>query len=252
MATSLLLVGGTGLVSSAIIRESRKYEHLPSYHNIHMYALSRNASAKKSVAGVTFVQGDALDPPSLKVPFETNPNVIHTVGTLIDQSKKHGPNGTYDRMNRDAVLSVADTMLSKYDHINRRCLIYFSAANAPPSFLLNERYILSKREAEQALLGPKYKDKIRVVVFRPGLIYSYHRRQIMLPFALGLIIGSAILKPLTSYIPDGALYIADRPLSDTEISHAVFEALEDDKVEGICEIEKIRQLAKEWEIRKGK
>ncbi|KAI8074249.1 uncharacterized protein B0P05DRAFT_547858 [Gilbertella persicaria] len=252
MATSLLLVGGTGLVSSAIIRESKKYQHLPSYHNTHIYALSRNAAAKKSVEGITFIQGDALDPASLQVPFETNPNVVHTVGTLLDQSKKHGANGTYDRLNRDAAITVADTMLSKYDHIHRRCLVYFSAANAPPSFLLNERYILAKREAEQALLGPKYKDKIRVVVFRPGLIYSYHRRQLMLPFALGLIVGSAILKPLTSYIPQEALYITDRPLEDTEVSHAVFEALEDESVEGICDIDRIRQLAKEWERRKCK
>lgn len=71
----------------------------------------------------------------------------------------------------------------------------------------------------------------------------------MLPFALGLIVGSAILKPLTSYVPNNALYFTDRPLLDNEIAHAVFEALEDESVEGICEIDRIRQLAKAWELK---
>jgi hypothetical protein len=84
-----------------------------------------------------------------------------------------------------------------------------------------------------------------------GLIYSYHRRQIVLPFALSFIIGSAILKPLSSYVPKAALYLTDRPLLDSEISHAVFEALEDDSVEGIYEIEGIRMLAKAWEKKKS-
>ncbi|KAI8643118.1 hypothetical protein BD408DRAFT_482207 [Parasitella parasitica] len=251
MASSLLIVGGTGLMGSAIIRESQKNKILPYYHNHHILALSRTADAKSSKEGVTFIKGDALDPTSLQVAFETNPNVVHTVGTLLDQSKTYGANGTYDRLNRDAAISIAETMASKYDDINRRCLVYFSAANAPPKYLLNERYIQAKREAEEALLGDVFKSKIRVVVLRPGLIYSYHRRQLMLPLALGLIVGSAILKPLTSYVPKEAMYFTDRPLLDSDIAHAVFEALEDDSVEGICEIERIRQLAKAWEKKKS-
>ncbi|KAI7893754.1 uncharacterized protein EV154DRAFT_500680 [Mucor mucedo] len=249
--TTLLIIGGTGLVGSSIIRETQKNIHLPSYHNTHILALSRTANAKKSVPGVSFVQGDALDVASLKRSFEANPNVVHTVGTLIEQ-RKYGDNGTYERMNRDAAINVAHTMASKYDGINRRCFIYFSAGNAPPKYLLNERYIGAKREAERYLLGNKeLNEKIRIVVLRPGLIYSYHRRQLMLPLALGLIIGSAILKPLTSYVPSSARYFTDRPISDSEVSHAVFEILDDTEVEGICEIDKIRQLAKAWERKKS-
>lgn len=165
--SSLLLVGGTGLVGSAIIREAQKNTHLPHYHNNHILALSRTADTKQSTEGVSFVKGDALKPSTLTESFKENPNVVHTVGTIMEQSK-YGDDGTYDRLNRDAAISVADTMASKYDGIHRRCFIYFSAANAPPKYLLNERYIQAKREAEQALLGDKYKDKIRVVVLRPG------------------------------------------------------------------------------------
>jgi nucleoside-diphosphate-sugar epimerase len=163
----LLIVGGTGLVASAVIREFQKNSQIPNYHNHHILALSRSAS-KQSVEGVTFVQGNALDPQSLKGPLESNPNVVHTVGTLLDQSKKYGADGSYDRLNRDAAISVADAMAEKYDGIHRRCMVYFSASKAPPSFMLNERYLQAKREAEQALLGQKYKDKLRVVVLRPG------------------------------------------------------------------------------------
>jgi uncharacterized protein YbjT (DUF2867 family) len=174
MCSSLLIVGGTGLVASAIIRESQKNSKVPGYHNHHILALSRSASSKQSVKGVTFVQGNALDPQSLQGPLETNPNVVHTVGTLLDQSKKYGADGTYDRLNRDAAISVADAMAEKYNGIHRRCLVYFSASKAPPSFMLNERYLQAKREAEEALLGSKYEDKLRVVVFRPGIHTSIY------------------------------------------------------------------------------
>lgn len=274
---NLLIIGGTGLVGSAIIREAQQYRHLPYYHNKNILALSRTANSRNSYEGVSFVQGNALEPQSLKIPFELNPNVVHTVGTLFEQSK-YGDNGTYDRLNRDAAINVAETMASKYDGKQRRCFIYFSAANAPPENFLGRRYLEAKREAEQLLLGnAEFKEKIRVVVFRPGnkqklflcvwgvvcihtqikrlwiigIIYSYHRRQITVPFAMAVILGSAILKPLSSYVPTGARYLMDRPLSDTEIAHAVFEALEDTQVEGICEIDRIRQLATQWEKKKS-
>lgn len=166
--SNLLIIGGTGLVGSAIIRESQKNQHLPSYHNNHIYAISRTAKRYRSVPGVTYVQGDALEPSTLQSSFDSNPNVVHTVGTLIEQSK-YGNHGTYDSLNRDAVVNVAKMMVSKYDGINRRCLVYFSAGNAPPSYILNERYIQTKRQAEELLLGNKeFQQKIRVVVLRPG------------------------------------------------------------------------------------
>lgn len=166
MASSLLIIGGTGLVGSAIIRESQKNKHLP-YYNHHIYAISRTADQHKSYQGVTYVKGDALVPSTLEPSFETNPNVVHTVGTLIE-FKKYGKDGTYDRLNRDAAINVAETMATKYDHIKRRCLVYFSAAHPPPSFLIDERYGQMKREAEQVLMSDRFKDKIRVVVLRPG------------------------------------------------------------------------------------
>lgn len=168
--TTLLIIGGTGFMGSSIIRETQKNKHLSSYHNTHILALSRTANSRKSFPGVSFIKGDALEPKSLQNAFDSNPNVVHTVGTLIEQ-RKYGDNGTYDRLNRDAAINVAETMASKYDGINRRCFIYFSAGNAPPKYLLNERYIQAKREAEQLLLGNKdFREKIRIVVLRPGNI----------------------------------------------------------------------------------
>lgn len=166
MASSLLIVGGTGLVGSAIIRESQRNQYSSQY-NRHIYAISRSADSQKSLEGVTYVKGDALNASTLESSFETNPNVVHTVGTLIE-FKKYGKDGTYDRLNRDAAVVVAETMAKKYDHVKRRCLVYFSAAHFPPSYLLDERYGLTKREAEQILMSDKFKDKIRVVVMRPG------------------------------------------------------------------------------------
>lgn len=174
MSYPLLIVGGTGLVASAIIREAKSSSQIPDQSKHRILALSRSANSKQSVDGVNFVQGNALDPQSLQVPLESNPNVVHTVGTLLDQSKKYGVDGSYDKVNRDAAISVADAMAEKYDGSHRRCMVYFSASKAPPSFMLNERYLQTKREAEEALLGSKYKDKLRVVVFRPGMNFSIY------------------------------------------------------------------------------
>ncbi|KAI9481226.1 MAG: hypothetical protein EXX96DRAFT_207631 [Benjaminiella poitrasii] len=250
MASSLLILGGTGLMGTAIIRESQNDARIKQRYAT-IYALSRTAENREEL-GATFIQGNALEADSLNpIVAGKNPDVVHTVGTLLDQSGQYGSNGTYDRLNRDAAIVAAQTLAAqKHDQDRRRCFLYFSAATAPPSFLLNERYIQAKREAEEALLSLDLKDKLRVVVFRPGLIYSYHRRQLMLPLALGLIVGSAILKPLSSYMPQNALYFTDRPLLDSEISHAVLQALEDESVEGIYDIERIRQLAHAWETNK--
>ncbi|KAI8388020.1 uncharacterized protein BYT42DRAFT_558661 [Radiomyces spectabilis] len=238
--TQILVTGGTGLVGSAIAREAQ------NNHKYQILALSRSASSANDRPGLQYVKGNCLNQQDLKNALQTNLSVVHTVGTLIEQSKK-GIEGSYERLNRDAAISVARAMAEQYDGKKRQCLVYFSAAKAPPSWLLDERYMRMKREAEAALMGQEFKNKIRVVVFRPGLMYSYHRRQLMLPFAFSLIVGAAILRPLSSYIPNQLQYLTDRPLLDNEVARATFEALENEEVEGIYEIDHIRELAKAWE-----
>ncbi|KAG0174453.1 hypothetical protein DFQ30_004296 [Apophysomyces sp. BC1015] len=188
------------------------------------------------------MQGDALQPESVSIAVRDNPDVVHTIGTLFEQP---GKDGTYERLNRDAALTVARAAAERFDGKRPRCMIYFSASSAPPKSMLDERYLAAKRQAEAALMGDEFEGKLRIVLFRPGLIYSYHQRQYMLPFALSLFISSMILKPLTRR----QAFIADAPLLDQEVAKAVLETLNNDQVQGICGIDRIRALARAWEKR---
>ncbi|KAI8994944.1 hypothetical protein BDB01DRAFT_774701 [Pilobolus umbonatus] len=234
---SLLIVGVTGLVGSSLIREAQRY-HLPRP----IKALSRSADPSLSRDGISYMKGDALKKDSLGTAFDDNPDVVSAVGILID----HSEDGKgYQRMNRDTAVNMADMMVSKYDG-DRRCLVYFSIANTPPPMLISDQYLQSKREAENVLLSDKYKDKVRVVIMRPGIIYSYSRRMTVLPVALGLIVSHFLFNPIRAYLPSSTHFMIDRPLTDTDISHAVYKALEDEQVEGVCDVDRIRTLAREW------
>ncbi|KAL0095245.1 hypothetical protein J3Q64DRAFT_1064109 [Phycomyces blakesleeanus] len=240
MSLPLLVVGGSGLVGSSIIRQSRQD------HKYHILALSRSASASNDSDNVHYVQGNALEPSTLSGPLKNNPDVVCAVG-IIREDPKRGNDGTFERVNRDSAITVAKAMAERYDGKTRKCFVFISAANYLPSFMLDRNYYKAKREAEAALLGKELSDRLRVVILQPGLIYSYNRRQLVLPFALSLIVGSAVLKPLSSHLPDQALYLTDRPLLDDDISKAVLEAVENKDVEGIYNIDRIRLLAKAWE-----
>ncbi|KAI9020111.1 hypothetical protein CLU79DRAFT_233545 [Phycomyces nitens] len=242
MTLPLLIVGGSGFVANSVIRQSRQDR------KYHILALSRSASPANDKDNVHYVQGNALEPSTLAGPLRDNPDVVCAVG-IIKEDPTYGNDGTFERLNRDSAISVARAMARRYDGKDRKCLVFISAANTLPNYVLNRRYYTSKREAEAALLGGEFNDKLRVVVLRPGLIFSYHQRQLILPFALGLIVGASVLKPLSSHLPAQALYLSDRPLLDDDVAKAIFESVENKSVEGVYDIDRIRQLAKAWERR---
>jgi hypothetical protein len=58
-----------------------------------------------------------------------------------------------------------------------------------------------------------------------------------------------ILKHFQSYIPRDIHFLADLPILDDYISKAVFEAIENKSIEGICDGDRIRLLANRWELK---
>ncbi|KAF7723520.1 hypothetical protein EC973_001895 [Apophysomyces ossiformis] len=237
MTLPLLIVGGTGLVGSAIVREAQKT------NQYHLMSYSRKLpKPSQQQQNVQYFQGNALQLGSVERAVENNPHIVHTVGTLFEQP---GPDGTYERINRDTALTVARAAAERFDGKKPRCMIYFSASSAPPKAFLDERYIVAKRQAEADLLDDEFKGRLRIVIFRPAFIYSYHQRQYLLPLALSMIVSSMILKPLSRR----EVLLADRPLLDQDVAKAVLETLSDDQVEGVCGIERMRALARAWEKR---
>ncbi len=71
-----------------------------------------------------------------------------------------------------------------------------------------------------------------------------------MPFVFGLYLIGLLLKPLKHYIPEEIQFLTDLPILDDDIAKAVFQVIDDSKVEGICDGGRIRRLARAWEAKK--
>jgi hypothetical protein len=167
MTKQRLAIIGKGLVASAIAKQATK-----TYGSVTMVSRNKPLEIDQLPNHVNHVQGNALYPSPFSDVIRSADAVVSTVG-IIKENKDHDADETFERLNRDAVVSVAREMVKTQPaDLTRRCLVYFSAANAPPGFLLDPRYINTKREAEDALLSEEFKDKLRVVIFRPGKVHK--------------------------------------------------------------------------------
>jgi len=71
----------------------------------------------------------------------------------------------------------------------------------------------------------------------------------MLPIAVEAMIMSAVLRPFRNSLPDGAQFLADKPVSDDTIGMAVLEAIKKPEVHGIISVAEIQKLANLWRKR---
>ncbi|CAO0794693.1 unnamed protein product [Mucor circinelloides] len=247
--SSILITGGTSLVAAALIRQTHSQSNAKP-----VVALSRSALPEASASRVHYVRGSVFDTDCLNSVLRGNPNVVHTVGAFLDDNNESA--GTlYEHINCDSSIVVACAMADKFDVNNdlshqRRALVYFSVAEGFPDFIFDQDFVNSKREAEAALLGIEFRNRVRVVIFRPGLIYSFHQRFGILPLAFGLYVIGSMMRPLRSYIPRNLHFLTDLPIQDDDIANAVFEAVDNKAVEGVCDGDRIRLLARAWETKK--
>ncbi|CAM0136956.1 hypothetical protein VKS41_007553 [Umbelopsis sp. WA50703] len=246
MPNHRLIIIGKGLVASSIAKQAASTTR---YGSVTLVSRNKPTQEMDQLPNkVSHVQGNALYPSPFSDTIRAASAVVSTVGTIKDE--KNNEDGSYERLNRDAVVSVAREMVkTQPDDLDKRCLVYFSAANAPPGFLLDPRYINSKREAEETLLSKEFQDKLRVVIFRPGIIYSMSQRKFMLPIAVETMLMSAVLRPFRHQLPDSLQFLADKPLSDDIVSMAVLEAIKRQDVQGVIDVHRMQELANQW--RKG-
>ncbi|KAF9992391.1 hypothetical protein BGZ79_003125 [Entomortierella chlamydospora] len=213
---------------------------------------------------VNWAQGDSLEPSSYKDVIKGTNAIVHTVGLLFEdnykdiihshslddlakniQSTIRGQNPldtgkppktglTYERVNRDTALVVAKEAAKE----GVDSFVYISAEFAPP--MVPNRYITTKREAEQALLTNT--DNIRPIIFRPGFL-STPERPVTLPLAGLLQVSSAILgNSLKGTIPL-AQAISTHPLSMETLARAIMNSIENKDIKGIVDVEGIEELA---------
>ena len=81
-----------------------------------------------------------MNPNSFSDTIRNSDLVIHTIGTLLDttvtSNKKPGEPGTYEQMNRDTAIHIAETLKG-----SKAQMVYLSGSSHPP-FL--ERYLTTK------------------------------------------------------------------------------------------------------------
>ncbi len=191
--------GGTGFVGSAVCERlvKRGYD---------VTAVSRRGQNPKEgdslLDQVTWVQGDATDPATVKKIVDNSDAAVHAIGLLFDaesglanlntivsgSGSLPGDDSTYDRITRLTMFNVIDAVEKKlsfpsFGKQKKYPLCFVSAAEAgwpevtlgstvedklAPDWL--KKYLTAKRAVESKLSSSS---KIRAAIYRPSLIWDW-------------------------------------------------------------------------------
>ncbi|KAF9900684.1 hypothetical protein EC991_007024 [Linnemannia zychae] len=270
LAKKLLVVGGTGGVGFQVckVAVARGWD-VTSLSRRGKPTLTE-ANQKDFVAPqgwthkVNWAQGDSLNPSTYKEAISGTNAVVHTVGLLLEddykevlhsqnfdelaksvQSAIRGQNPldtskapksglTYEKVNRDTAITVANEAAKE----GIESFAFVSAAFSPP--MVPNRYITTKREAETALLT--HPAGFRSIIFRPGFL-STPDRPVTLPLAGLLQISSAVLGDSVRGTIPFAQALSTPPLEMETLARAIVNSLENPDVKGIVDVEGITELA---------
>ncbi|WFD25675.1 hypothetical protein MNAN1_000639 [Malassezia nana] len=292
-ARSLLVVGGNGFVGSAVCKQalSRGWNVSSISGSGRPFRTPKgHAPAWTTSERMQWHQADAFEPDTYRALASECDAVVHTIGILMESDYK-GQSGSlqglwqglakgwglatsanpllppnervsYERMNRDSALIVAQTVkdaqaAQQHTHVP---FVYMSAADIMRP-VISARYCATKYEAEQQI-ARMAEDVLRPVFMRPGLMYHPHNRpwstvpatmidlsnhahrlhkRWRLPFPapadlLRSRVVPAALHPLAGALTTPALHV------DT-VAQAICEAIEHPEIQGAQDTQDIRQLA---------
>lgn len=260
-APSLVVFGGAGYLGSSISKAaiSKGWQ---------VTSISRKGRPAKSSAWhdkVNWVKGDAFKSESFSEALASADHVAHTIGvldyrgfmtepkiskaidkvgnTVYDAFREIIPSTSpssdelqiYDRLNREAAMSVS-MEATKYK--NLKSFVYISAAAEFPG--ISQRYITTKREAENYIMGLQDKS-FRSIIFRPGFMFS-DDRAFTKPVGRLLGLSYALNSSLSGRIPGiGAAGV--KPLAVERVGSAVVEACDNEQIDGVVDIHQIEALA---------
>ncbi|KAF9427472.1 hypothetical protein BGZ94_004838 [Podila epigama] len=256
LAKKLLVVGGTGGVGNAQAQARRGEPVITNAPG--------SATSGSWIKKVDWAKGDSLDPTTYTDAIKDANAVVHTVGILLednykevlhsqsiedltkniqsaiqghnplDTNKKHQTGLTYEKINRDTALTVAN----EAGKAGVDSFVYISAAFSPP--MVPNRYLTTKREAESALLT--HPSNMRSIIFRPGFM-STPERPITLPFAGLLQLSSMVLGNSVRGTIPFAQALSTPPLAMETLARAVMNAIENQEIKGIVDVNGIEELA---------
>ena len=166
-------------------------------------------------------------------------------GNSSSNESAHPITPDYNVINRDSLSSVVDCVnrttssTSTTDTSSKIPFVFVSAFAAPP--LVDQRYIESKREAEEILFSSR---SLRPIVMRPGFLYSEERDWSMALAGLLQLSSSAHKGPLVgissmvrSMLPPGVdmSFAVHPPLRVEILADAIVQSILEDSVFGILE-----------------
>ncbi|CAO3701699.1 hypothetical protein G6F70_001662 [Rhizopus microsporus] len=268
IARKVLVVGGTGFLGLDVcklavqkgwetVSLSRKGEPTAFQQR------GRPAWAEK----VQWTSGNSLEPESYKEVLSGVTDVVHSVGILLENDYKgiaqakslcevagklpglllndkgnpldpkleHKVRPTYEMMNRDTAITVAN-QVEKLPSI--KSFVFISASQVMP--FIDPRYYTTKREAESYLFKI---DKFKTVVLRPGLMYNSNRPTVA-PLVGALKLANAITSPFKKEIGSlpGGKSITTAPLNTEQVARAIIASIELEE-HGIFDVDGIQQLS---------
>ncbi|QID81235.1 MIOREX complex component 2 [Saccharomyces pastorianus] len=211
MIPKLIVFGGNGFLGKRICQEA-----VTSGYKV--VSVSRSGKAphsnelndKQWMQEVQWTAADIFKPDSYHELLNNATNVVHSLGILLENEnykqtlsksptydsksrllsfgagpnplKKSSPYFTYEMMNKQSAIILADTFKQKIlkkskkeqEKANQRSFTYISADKGFP--LIPSGYISSKREAEIKL--EKMQRYFRPIIVRPGFMFDEHRNAI--------------------------------------------------------------------------
>ncbi|KAA1471113.1 mitochondrial protein [Dentipellis sp. KUC8613] len=244
----ILVVGGNGFIGSAICKGALA-------RGFQVTSISSSGRPFRTPKGhtpawtskVDWQKADALRPETYAHLLPGVSAVVHTLGTLLEDTSykdalrtgnvgaamgsfvnsvmggsgnplKRGGEGSYELLNRDAALRVAETFFESKPTIpveGPRPFVFISAEDIFRPFI-PARYIETKREAEIAIENMLVdKPTYRGVYIRPSLVYHPHFRPYTSPIAV-LLDFSAVMHskvPAGVPTPSGVLRSLSQTLS---------------------------------------
>ncbi|KAG6917979.1 hypothetical protein DXG01_017163 [Tephrocybe rancida] len=216
----ILVVGGNGFIGSAICKAAlSKGFQVTSVSSSGLPYRSAKGHAPAWVSQIDWQKGDALHPESFAHLFPEVDGIVHTLGTLLEDSsykqaiKQGNVLGLLGILHNNIVgdhgnpleNSTSDAFVASSTDASIRTaprpFIYISAEDIFRP-IIPARYIETKREAEQgidALLDGK--PQYRGVHIRPSLVYHAHHRPLSTPPAVLLDLSASLHAKIPSTFP---------------------------------------------------
>ncbi|CAD6638397.1 BAH_G0036960.mRNA.1.CDS.1 [Saccharomyces cerevisiae] len=274
MIPKLIVFGGNGFLGKRICQEA-----VTSGYQV--VSVSRSGKAphsnelndKQWMQEVQWTAADIFKPDSYHELLNNATNVVHSLGILLENEnykqtlsksptydsksrllsfgagpnplKKSSPYFTYEMMNKQSAIILADTFKQKIlkkskkeqEKANQRSFTYISADKGFP--LIPSAYINSKREAEIEL--EKMQRYFRPIIVRPGFMFDEHRNAIgprsFIHTALELLYcgNKFLLRNKLQLLND----LIRPTVSTQQVSKSVLKNIENPDFKGVVTLEEI-------------